>query len=161
MRKTYSEKLQDPEWQKKRLLILSRDSFTCLLCGDKNTTLHVHHKEYLPGRKPWEYEDDNFQTLCKHCHLVSEKVKAFSDYVIAVNKRYDPAIEAYVLMTVVFTHTGIELILYTYSPKYDELNTAVIFSEQDISDFYTLINQAKTIQNPNNGKRSSSPMVLE
>lgn len=158
---TYVEKLQHPDWQKKRLEILGRDSFTCLLCGDKDTTLHVHHKEYLPGREPWQYEDDNFQTLCKHCHLVSEKVKAKSDCVLAVSKKYDPAIEAYVLLTVVHTFRGLEFYIFSYSTKYNELNVVISFEEEDISDFNKLINHAKTIQHPNYGERSGSSMVLE
>lgn len=151
MANTYGEKLKDPRWQRKRLKILERDLFTCLLCSDKDTTLHIHHKEYLPGRHPWQYEDDNFMTLCKHCHAVCEKVKAFSNYVMAIKKQYDPGIEAYVLLTVVNTHTGIELFIYSYTPKYQELNTVINFSEEDISDFNKLINYAKTIQNPNYG----------
>lgn len=158
---SYSEILTRPEWQKKRLHILSRDSFTCLLCDDRDSTLHVHHEEYLPGRMPWEYEDDNFKTLCKHCHAVKEKVKSFSDSVLAISKRYDPAIEAYVLLTVVSTFTGIELFIFSYSTKYNELNVVISFAESDISDFNKLINQAKNIQHPNYGKRSSGPMVLE
>lgn len=159
MANNYGEKLQDPRWQRKRLEILERDLFTCLLCGDKNTTLHIHHKEYLPGRQPWEYEDDNFLTLCKHCHAVSEKVKASSDYVMAIRKQYDPAIEAYVLLTVVSTCTGIEFFIFSYSTKYQELNVVISFAEEDISDFNKLINHAKTIQHY--GKRSGGPMVLE
>lgn len=31
---TYSQKLRDPRWQKKRLEILERDSFTCQHCHD-------------------------------------------------------------------------------------------------------------------------------
>lgn len=31
-------------------------------------TLHVHHKKYIFGREPWEYDDDNFLTLCENCH---------------------------------------------------------------------------------------------
>lgn len=64
----YQTKLKDPQWQKKRLDILSRDNFTCVLCKDTVTTLHVHHHEYKYGKEPWDYEDDNFATLCEHCH---------------------------------------------------------------------------------------------
>lgn len=158
---SYSEILTNPNWQKKRLDILSRDSFTCLLCSDKDSTLHVHHKEYLPGRKPWEYDNDNFLTLCKYCHAVTEKVKAFSDSVMAISKRYDPAIEAYVLLTVVNTFVGIELYIFSYSTKYDELNIVISFAESDISDFNKLINQAKNIQHPNYGKRPGISVLSE
>lgn len=30
--------------------------------------LNVHHKYYVTGLKPWEYEDDALVTLCKECH---------------------------------------------------------------------------------------------
>ena len=63
---TYSEKLRDPRWQKKRLLIMKRDKFKCLLCGDKKTTLNVHHLKYTGN--PWEAENENLQTLCQECH---------------------------------------------------------------------------------------------
>lgn len=157
----YVQKLQNPKWQKKRLDILSRDLFTCLLCGDKDTTLHIHHKEYLPGRQPWDYEDDNFQTLCKHCHAVSEHIKSFSDSVLAIKKQYDPAIEAYVLLTVVNTYKGIELFLFAYNTKHEELTRIISFAEEDINDFQKLINQAKAIQCLDYGKRPGSSMVLE
>jgi len=65
---TYSEKLRDPRWQKKRLEILNRDDFTCIQCGDKESTLHVHHFIYIYGRDPWDYPDVNFIVLCKTCH---------------------------------------------------------------------------------------------
>jgi len=83
---SYSEKLQNPLWQKKRLHILNRDNFTCTLCGDKETTLHIHHKSYIRGKQPWEYNDDNLQTLCKHCHAVIEFFKKKSEDVIYINK---------------------------------------------------------------------------
>jgi len=30
--------------------------------------LHVHHKKYIEGRKLWEYEDNDLETLCFECH---------------------------------------------------------------------------------------------
>jgi hypothetical protein len=64
----YSSLLRDPRWQRKRLAILNRDSWQCQKCGDKESTLHVHHLSYVSGRKPWEYEDDMLLTLCESCH---------------------------------------------------------------------------------------------
>jgi len=69
----YSELLMHPKWQRKRLEIMQRDDFKCQLCKDEETTLNIHHKEYKNGNKPWEYENDNFITLCKDCHLVLSK----------------------------------------------------------------------------------------
>lgn len=75
MKNTYSEKLKHPKWQKKRLVILQRDDFKCCMCSDTESTLHVHHKNYIWGKNPWEYDDDNFQTLCELCHKAVEKIK--------------------------------------------------------------------------------------
>jgi hypothetical protein len=71
----YYAKLKDPRWQKKRLEILSRDSFTCRLCDDKESTLHVHHIRYAKGADPWDYPDDCLVTLCESCHEEMHIVK--------------------------------------------------------------------------------------
>lgn len=65
---TYSEKLRDPRWQKKRLKIMERDEFMCQKCQDKDSTLNVHHRIYFKEREPWEYEDWCLVTLCETCH---------------------------------------------------------------------------------------------
>lgn len=67
-KKTYSEKLKDPRWQKKRLEILERDKWFCQRCFDGENTLHVHHLRYIPGRDPWDYDDKLLITLCAECH---------------------------------------------------------------------------------------------
>ena len=66
----YAEKFKDPRWQKKRLKILERDEFTCQICYDKETTLHVHHRYYIRGAEPWDYPDDALVTLCENCHEI-------------------------------------------------------------------------------------------
>jgi len=66
---TYSEKLQHPRWQKKRLEIMSRDGFQCIKCSSKTNTLTVHHFYYISGRMPWEYPDQSMVTLCRKCHV--------------------------------------------------------------------------------------------
>lgn len=71
----YSKLLKHPKWQRKRLEIMQRDGFKCMLCGDEETSLHIHHKEYHYGKKPWEYEDLNFITLCEDCHSLVEIAK--------------------------------------------------------------------------------------
>ena len=71
----YSDKLKHPKWQKKRLQILNRDRFSCRLCGDKETTLHIHHKYYEDGCDPWEYPNQALVTLCEHCHKEVEHHK--------------------------------------------------------------------------------------
>ena len=64
----YTDTLKDPRWQRKRMEIFQRDNWTCRNCMDAGTQLHVHHKDYLPGRMPWEYPDELMVTLCDHCH---------------------------------------------------------------------------------------------
>lgn len=73
---TYAEKLRFPKWQKKRLEIMQRDEFTCQLCKDTESPLHVHHKSYTASAEPWEYEDENFITYCEVCHAIVEDLKA-------------------------------------------------------------------------------------
>jgi len=75
MKQSYSKKLQNPKWQKKRLEIMRRDKFKCKLCGDEETQLHVHHKEYFNGNDPWDYDNKFLITLCEDCHTEVEKIK--------------------------------------------------------------------------------------
>lgn len=65
---TYYEKLRSPQWQRKRLEIMERDSFTCQCCETKEKNLQIHHVYYLPNKKPWEYDNESLITLCCDCH---------------------------------------------------------------------------------------------
>ncbi len=67
-RSEYSQKLRDPRWQKQRLRILERDEFTCQHCFDSESTLNVHHKDYVYGKDPWDYPDEWLVTFCETCH---------------------------------------------------------------------------------------------
>jgi hypothetical protein len=75
MKKNYSDLLKSPKWQKKRLEIMKRDKFRCKLCGDTEISLQVHHKEYINGNAPWEYENSQLVTLCEHCHNEVTKIQ--------------------------------------------------------------------------------------
>jgi len=68
MKRTYSEKLRDPRWQRKRLEIMQRDGFACRLCGDKENTLNVHHLYYDRDAEPWDYPSSALVTTCEVCH---------------------------------------------------------------------------------------------
>ena len=70
---TYSDKLKDTRWQKKRLQILERDGWSCQSCYDPDNTLHVHHRIYRPKTDPWDYCDANFVTLCGKCHKIEHE----------------------------------------------------------------------------------------
>jgi hypothetical protein len=84
---SYWEQLKHPMWQKKRLEILQRFEFCCQKCYDTESTLHVHHKRYLKGRAPWEYDDDNFTVLCETCH---EDVTSENERIKAAVARCEP-----------------------------------------------------------------------
>lgn len=70
---TYSEKLKNPKWQKKRLEILQRDNFKCSKCADTETELQIHHLKYTGN--PWDAPNENLITVCKHCHFILEDAK--------------------------------------------------------------------------------------
>ena len=74
---TYSEKLKDPRWQKKRSEVLERDNRTCRICDCQKKNMHVHHCIYFYGKDPWEYDNKTLQTLCPDCHIEIEGHKEF------------------------------------------------------------------------------------
>ena len=54
-----------------QILILSFTTNDILYKG-----LNIHHKYYIKGRKPWEYDNDALVTLCEKCHKeIHEKEK--------------------------------------------------------------------------------------
>lgn len=67
-KESYAKDRLDPLWQKCRLKVLEYAEFRCQLCGDKRTTLHVHHSYYLKGKKPWQYPMGSMIVLCEKCH---------------------------------------------------------------------------------------------
>jgi len=67
---TYKEKLLSPKWQKKRLEILNQNNFSCQYCGNKESTLHVHHLCYNINYNPWDVDDSALLCLCEKCHKV-------------------------------------------------------------------------------------------
>jgi len=85
---SYSLKLKDPRWQKKRLEILDRDQFTCTKCGDDETELHVHHHYYVYNKELWDYDDNALSTLCTSCHRIeTERINIVKEYLRGY--RYD------------------------------------------------------------------------
>lgn len=78
-KKSYSEKLRDPRWQKKRLEILNRDHFRCRHCQDDKNTLHVHHLKYSKGKDPWDYENGFLITICETCHRNEHDLRQYAE----------------------------------------------------------------------------------
>lgn len=84
MKKTYFEKLKDPRWQKRRLEALEVAGWCCARCCDAESTLHVHHKIYIKGKEPWDYDKDQLAVLCEECHGVEHDNTMFLDVVSRV-----------------------------------------------------------------------------
>jgi hypothetical protein len=80
----YSEKLKNPKWQRKRLEILQRDEFKCCYCDDTETELQVHHIKYIG--EPWQANNDDLITLCKHCHTTVSLAKYLNP--VKIKKHY-------------------------------------------------------------------------
>lgn len=85
MKKTYSDTLKDPRWQRKRLEVLQRANFACEACDDKESPLHVHHRYYVSGRLPWEYPDFCFMALCESCHQDKKENHSFEPWEEGLN----------------------------------------------------------------------------
>lgn len=64
-KQTYAEKLRDPRWQKKRLIILQRDHWT------------------------WDASDDDLITLCENCHSsVQQSLSMIKESLVIIQKRW-------------------------------------------------------------------------
>jgi len=91
MSETYFDKLKDPRWQKKRLLVLHRDKFTCSSCGSTDKELHVHHMMY-ESKIPWETRDFFLITLCTDCHKERHELEKFTKHILSSvhsNEKYE------------------------------------------------------------------------
>jgi hypothetical protein len=71
---TYTEKLEDPRWLRKRERILERCGHVCEECG-VSLGLEVHHCYYRYGREPWQYPDTALLALCRTCHKQRAKIE--------------------------------------------------------------------------------------
>jgi len=55
------------EWVERKTEFL-RSHPVCRSCGLVGVEKHVHHKNYVAGRRIWEYQDHELCTLCGECH---------------------------------------------------------------------------------------------
>ena len=132
----YTWHVLHPKWQKKRLEILSRDGFKCLACGCTETTLHVHHLSYAKGREPWEYDEDNFQTLCQYCHRITGDTKEplvtvliydiGEDYLVYYALTYVKYVDSYTAYTYFISET-----LFEFKSAIGGRNLSRLFMEME------------------------------
>jgi hypothetical protein len=92
MNMSYADLLKDRRWQKKRLEVLDAAELKCSSCGsvDPSVPLHVHHKIYVRGRMPWEYNVDELDALCDMCHKNATNWGKFCDALIEIAKIAGP-----------------------------------------------------------------------
>jgi hypothetical protein len=142
---TYAEKLRNPRWQKKRLEIMQRDDFTCRLCGDKESTLHVHHKEYFNGREPWEYDEENFVTYCYVCHKVVEDINGTVKVIdfVSAKKMYNDSGSLHSIM-VSFVHDFLVYVAaYIYEANSQGIKHIATIGSETIDVIHDLRQQAE------------------
>jgi hypothetical protein len=129
---TYAEKLLDPRWQRKRLEVLDRDQFKCILCKDDKHTLQVHHTIYK--NNPWDAPLESLKTLCDTCHkAISSLEKALFKlplFPTKAQKYYSLPGDGYVLERVLLKVGNMIVIVYFASGRYD------FISSDDISIYY-------------------------
>lgn len=86
VKRPLSSRIQDfydtPEWRRMRLLILTRDNYTCQLCGaspsNDGIVLHVDHKEPLSQAWGRRLDPTNLWTTCKNCNLGKGSLTLYS-----------------------------------------------------------------------------------
>jgi 5-methylcytosine-specific restriction endonuclease McrA len=90
---SYSEKLKDPRWQKKRLEVMQRAKFKCEACNRDNETLHVHHLYYKS--EPWETDSKYLECLCATCHAAREEADSIDIWMIRTKPSREVVTEQY------------------------------------------------------------------
>lgn len=98
--KTYSEKLRDPRWQRKRLEVMQRDNFTCQYCKNDELTLNVHHMKY--GKEPWDIDSKYLITLCESCHEIESQYRKETEGLLLESLRINKftALQIHTLSTI-------------------------------------------------------------
>ena len=70
-------KIERAKWQAFRREMIERDGGRCARCGRAETdghVMHVHHKHYVRGRMPWQYNYNECELLCGGCHAAEHDV---------------------------------------------------------------------------------------
>lgn len=69
---SYTQKLRDVRWKRRRDDLLRQRNYTCCKCAQPLTSgtmdLQVHHVVYIPGLAPWDYPDELLLIVCPSYH---------------------------------------------------------------------------------------------
>lgn len=136
---TYAEKLKKPAWQKKRLQVLQRDNWTCQLCGDVETSLHVHHNQY--NGNPAATKNEFLITYCADCHYLVEYLKKYHKELkpIKVSKRLFKEENAIRLLCIVYNFKKAEKGIVLLKTSEGKFIDGLLFDKEsldEIKNFY-------------------------
>ena len=67
------EKFRAAYWDLKYLTLKNNGTNFVLIKSSKPYHLQVHHRHYIIDNLPWEYPDNDLQTLCNWCHCLAHK----------------------------------------------------------------------------------------
>ncbi len=74
----YDAKLKTPEWMEFRDHVLDVKGRECENCHCLAERPHIHHKGYVRGRDPWDYELSEVAVVCGECHgIIHRRRKEF------------------------------------------------------------------------------------
>ena len=60
-----NEYLKSEEWKRKRYVVMKRDNWRCVFCGDMATEVHHNrYSKYNIGKEPIEW----LVSVCRSCH---------------------------------------------------------------------------------------------
>lgn len=74
----------------KRLEALESQGWACECCGEDGEQLHVHHKRYLKGHNPWDYDVEQLAVVCGDCHKSLGEQNALLNKVLSLVPVHDP-----------------------------------------------------------------------
>jgi len=65
---SFAAQYKTEEWRNFSREVKSARGKFCQSCRRQDVILHAHHSFYVPGRKLWEYEQQDMVVLCEGCH---------------------------------------------------------------------------------------------
>lgn len=142
---TYAEKLLDPRWQKKRLQVLQRENFTCQLCKDTKTTLHIHHIYYADSGNPWDVDHTVLMCLCKHCHSVFELTKSKDYFYFYIKKEQVSKLEWRLYYYYLDENSEYLFDVYAYNEKTGKSSFIITLNEDKLSFMLNQITKDKKL----------------
>lgn len=130
MDKNFLTPYRSTQWQEKKNTILTRDSYTCVICGkrgDENTLMHVHHLTCKNG-KVGDCPDEDLVTLCEDCHKQVHSGKPFESAQMnyAIYRMTNLSILSRKCISPIATISSHTKWSYCYNPKANEEAASII-----------------------------------